>query len=62
MEERRLRAWAMRCADKINGATPVRAPHLGGLADFTREFPDFQGRTWDAAYRHVLALLPETER
>lgn len=58
-EVKALRQWAMRCADKINGVYPVRAAHLGNLAEFRSMYPGSSARTWESAYGYVLARLKD---
>lgn len=70
-EERRLlklRQWAMRAADMINGVVPARAAHLGDTCAYWAEFAghvcncNHIPATWEVTYSHVLAQLPKSER
>lgn len=65
-EERRalkLRQWAMRAADKINGVKPARAPHLGEQCDFAAEFLGHRCRCgerpmrWADVYGSVMEIM-----
>jgi len=64
----RLRQWAMRAADHINGQTPARCPHLGSACDYAATYMGHLCRcghrpvTWDAVMGDVTARIAEFER